>query len=190
MSDPAVSPMLSASKAQRCRAVMAAMMAPGERLLALADVTSVSPLSIGLAVTDQRIVAVPKGPRTPVELQVHRGQLRDVRFDKRLLFTYLIGITGDGEHDFGIALSGDRAFLQPFLDQLLAPTAPTSPPTAPTPPPTAGISLVKKRPEPATPATEPTIADELVKLADLHQRGLLTDEEFQSAKAAVIKGSP
>ena len=33
-------------------------------------------------------------------------------------------------------------------------------------------------------------SDELGKLADLHQRGILTDEEFARAKARVLSGMP
>ncbi|GAB11894.1 hypothetical protein GOARA_091_00120 [Gordonia araii NBRC 100433] len=209
MNGPARSKMLSNSKADRCVAVMAALMAPGEQLLALADVTSVTPQSIGLAVTDRRLVAVPKTPKHPIELQAHRGQLRGVRLDKRLVFTYLIGITDTDEIEFGIALQEDRNFLQPFLDQFLAASsagqAPREPidgrvnpelardsyrdPREPTAQASSGISLVKNSPQQASATDDKsTIADELVKLADLHQRGLLTDEEFQTAKAAVING--
>ncbi len=33
-------------------------------------------------------------------------------------------------------------------------------------------------------------SDELAKLGDLHQRGMLTDEEFALAKARVLRGGP
>ena len=36
---------------------------------------------------------------------------------------------------------------------------------------------------------QPDVVDQLAKLADLHQRGALTDEEFQSAKAKLIDSS-
>jgi hypothetical protein len=35
-------------------------------------------------------------------------------------------------------------------------------------------------------ASTPSTADELTKLADLHSRGLLTDEEFSAQKAALL----
>ncbi len=35
-------------------------------------------------------------------------------------------------------------------------------------------------------ASTPSTADELTKLADLHSRGLLTDEEFNAQKAALL----
>ena len=38
-------------------------------------------------------------------------------------------------------------------------------------------------------APQPDVVDQLAKLADLHQRGALTDEEFQSAKAKLIDSS-
>jgi len=170
--------MFKSANANSCARIMAAFLAPDERLLAVADVTSAGPVTIGVAVTDQRIVGVPKSSEHPIELQVRRGELTDVHFDKRLVFSYLIGVTGDTKVEFGIALIDERKFLQPFLDRLLAPQ------------PSPGISLVKKTPPPPEPSADPTIVDELVKLADLHERGLLTDDEFQAAKAAVINGSP
>lgn len=203
MTGPALSPTMTRSKgkAQRCNAVIAALLEPGERLLALADVTSATPTSIGLAVTDRRLIAVPKAPRHPAILQAYRQYVDGVRFDKRLMFTYLVVTSGGEELDFGIALGEERTFLEPFLSYFTAPTepipTPTEPKFAPTEPipsptePEQGISLVKKTVVPPMPPPPPhggpTIADELIKLADLHQRGLLNDEEFQTAKAAVIK---
>ncbi|MFT4200641.1 SHOCT domain-containing protein [Gordonia sp. (in: high G+C Gram-positive bacteria)] len=193
MTQPAVSKMLSQSKAARCIAIMNRLLAPGEQLLALADVTSVKPLTLGLAVTDQRILGVPKSAEHPVELSFRHGSLREYSYDKRLVFSYLICATDAGLLDFGIVLSDDRTFLDPYLLQSVRMAPPVPPAGGPSghtaaPPPSAhqsGVDLVKKTPPPG-PQTEQTIADELVKLADLHQRGLLTDEEFQSAKAAVI----
>ncbi|MFD2755691.1 superinfection immunity protein [Comamonas terrae] len=41
-------------------------------------------------------------------------------------------------------------------------------------------------PAPAQPASKPSIADELSKLADLKQQGLLTEEEFNQQKARLL----
>jgi Short C-terminal domain len=41
-------------------------------------------------------------------------------------------------------------------------------------------------PPPAAPAGEPSMMDQLSKLADLHNQGVLTDEEFAAAKAKLI----
>lgn len=42
---------------------------------------------------------------------------------------------------------------------------------------------------PAAPVTSPavSVADEIAKLGDLKERGLLTDEEFVQQKAAILK---
>ena len=213
MTRPTKSPMLSKGRAKRCEAILRSVMAPGERLIALADVTSVTPLSIGLAVTDQRLIAVPKTSAHTVEIQIHRAQFRGYRFERKLVFSYLLGITDAEEKNFGVGVSEVRKFLAPYLDQLLVPIpvaghVPDEPasrvdpslrdPAGQAPPPLQGISLIKRKAHPTDPCAsqstpgapttpvEPTIADELVKLADLHQRGLLTDAEFQTAKAAVI----
>jgi hypothetical protein len=43
-------------------------------------------------------------------------------------------------------------------------------------------------PPPAPPVADSGPADELARLAQLHQQGILTDEEFAQAKAKVING--
>ena len=68
MTRPTKSPMLSKGRAKRCEAILRSVMAPGERLIALADVTSVTPLSIGLAATAHRLIAVPTQPAHPARV--------------------------------------------------------------------------------------------------------------------------
>jgi len=41
-------------------------------------------------------------------------------------------------------------------------------------------------PAPAAPAAGSSMADQLGQLADLHQRGILTDDEFAAAKAKLL----
>ena len=56
-------------------------------------------------------------------------------------------------------------------------------PATPTP-----VSLVGGSSAQVTPGTEPFIADELRKLADLQQSGVLTEEEFEAQKAKLLNG--
>ena len=44
------------------------------------------------------------------------------------------------------------------------------------------------RPEPPPAEPEITVADELGKLADLRDRGILSDEEFQEQKSKLLDG--
>lgn len=46
--------------------------------------------------------------------------------------------------------------------------------------------LAKAQPKAAPAAAPPSTADELAKLAKLHESGALTDEEFQAAKARLL----
>jgi hypothetical protein len=39
---------------------------------------------------------------------------------------------------------------------------------------------------PAAPAAGPSVADQISQLADLHQQGVLTDDEFAAAKAKLL----
>lgn len=57
-----------------------------------------------------------------------------------------------------------------------------------------GVVLAIAMPPPspriaATAAPIATAADEIAKLADLHSKGLLTDDEFKAAKAKAIGGA-
>lgn len=56
-----------------------------------------------------------------------------------------------------------------------------SQPTYDEPPPPAPAA-----PAAPPPAAEPDLTEELKKLADLHEQGILTDDEFAAAKAKLI----
>jgi hypothetical protein len=43
-------------------------------------------------------------------------------------------------------------------------------------------------PPPAAPEAGPSMADQLQQLAELHQQGVLSDDEFTAAKAKVLGG--
>jgi hypothetical protein len=49
-------------------------------------------------------------------------------------------------------------------------------------------TVVAETPEPAASSPASSAADEIAKLADLHAKGALTDEEFQGAKASLLAG--
>lgn len=51
------------------------------------------------------------------------------------------------------------------------------------------LSQPKERPEPITPPTSTSIADEIKKLAELHSSGALTLEEFQQQKARLLNAN-
>jgi hypothetical protein len=72
--------------------------------------------------------------------------------------------------------------IDPILGAWAASRAAATP-TAPESPPTAGLP-------PASPAAAPAAGtdrlDQVAKLADLHQRGVLTDEEFAHEKAKIL----
>jgi type II secretory pathway pseudopilin PulG len=57
-----------------------------------------------------------------------------------------------------------------------------SPPPPPPPPPTEYVAT----PLPPVPPPTASVADELAKLADLRQMGILSDEEFETAKARLL----
>jgi outer membrane murein-binding lipoprotein Lpp len=46
----------------------------------------------------------------------------------------------------------------------------------------------QEAPQQAPPPAGPSVADQLQQLADLHQQGVLSDDEFAAAKAKVLGG--
>jgi hypothetical protein len=58
----------------------------------------------------------------------------------------------------------------------------TTPPTAPP----SGVPPTSAPPGATSSSDTSLIADELIKLADLHKRGVLTDEEFAAQKARLL----
>jgi putative oligomerization/nucleic acid binding protein len=46
----------------------------------------------------------------------------------------------------------------------------------------------QQAPPPDAPAAGPSMADQLQQIADLHQQGVLSDEEFAAAKAKLLGG--
>jgi Short C-terminal domain len=44
----------------------------------------------------------------------------------------------------------------------------------------------QQAPPPAAPAAGPSMADQLQQIADLHQQGVLSDDEFAAAKAKLL----
>lgn len=64
-----------------------------------------------------------------------------------------------------------------------------SPPSIPEPAsPAPAVAPTPERPSESPAADSPALAGELERLADLHARGVLTDEEFQQAKQRVLSG--
>lgn len=76
-----------------------------------------------------------------------------------------------------------RAKLVPITSQLRKANASSSPPAPPTTPPPSSAAPLANGP---SSASSGSVADELKKLADLKDAGLLTDEEFAGQKAKLL----
>jgi Short C-terminal domain len=95
-----------------------------------------------------------------------------------------------GSPDASAAFATDSKDADPILSAYNASHAPTPTASAPSPtrstsPAVSPLNLVPGL-EAAKHAASQDAVDELSKLADLHQKGALTDEEFASAKAKLL----
>lgn len=176
------------------RSAMARSLLPGETVVGLFVAYRIRRSVAALVVTDQRLLALgDPSVGMPVVDEVDRGQVIEVTIERHKVFSTgtVVAITGQGEVNLGTLDYGKDTFNK--LEEVLAgrsstgmrlipvPSArrpdhrPMDDGPAPSSPPTSG---------PAAPQ-HPLVA-QLGALADLHERGALTAEEFASAKAKLI----
>lgn len=151
---------------------------PGEQVLGMFSVTRLRRSLTMLVVTDQRLLTLgDEHVGMPLVDEVHRDHVSEVAVERDRVFS--VGLvtarTTHGEVNLGTLTHGKETFIR--LDEVLAARPDRPMPLIPMP--GEGGGPVEELP------THPLVAH-LTALADLHERGALTDAEFATAKARLL----
>ena len=154
-----------------------------------------------LALTDERLIFAGSVRRTATLVTHPLTDLRSIEFERALIASFLRIGTGDEAAPTITTFRPNPGLAPRFVDAVTAAMARAAasepgPPAAGPAPTSADASTASGDPAPAStdasPAASPasaapgSTADELAKIADLHDRGALTDEEFTAAKAKIL----
>jgi hypothetical protein len=189
-------------------AAIAEMLRPGEEIIAdlptvFIDSVSSSRNPVGvLAATRERFIFAAPG-RTDVVRVYERADVRSLDYNDGVLNSYVVVVGREGRSQFRVNPRDAKRFLAAVHnaqqeDAAASPAArrtdavastagaeesahAASPGSA-----TSNAAFAAEIPDAATAGTEAALADQLVKLADLHTRGLLTDQEFAAAKSKLL----
>ncbi|WP_345762190.1 SHOCT domain-containing protein [Diaminobutyricibacter sp. McL0608] len=150
-----------------------------------------------LALTDERLIFAGSVRHTLTLVTHPLTDLRSIEFERALIASFLRIGTGDEAAPTITTFRPNPGLAPRFVDAVTAAMARASasepaPPAAA--PADASTASTEPAPASAAPSTEPapssavpgSTADELAKIADLHDRGALTDEEFAAAKAKIL----
>lgn len=139
-------------------------------ILVVSNSSNANPTGL-LALTGERVIFAGVARRETVEREHPLTEIASIEFEHGLLNSFV------------------RVRLAPAPDEVAATYRPDPGKTA------AFVAAVEngiesarnreRRPVP----DEPSLADELTRLADLHDRGALTDEEFAAAKSRLLGGA-
>lgn len=165
---------------------------PGERVLGMFASTRLRRSVTLLVVTDQRLLTLgDEHVGLPVVDDVLRADVRDVEIEREKVFSTgaVTARTVHGDVGLGTLVYGRRTFNK--LEEVLALRTTGTMPIIPTSGPggRAGAEPVEDRPDPGTagaPRSTHPLVVHLTALADLHERGALSDEEFAAAKARLL----
>ncbi len=170
----------------------------GEKIIAtLRAVLSVSNSSNAnpsglLALTGERVIFAGAVRRTVTVLAHPLTDVRSIEFERSVLISFLRLRTGDAVDPTVSTFRPDSGKAQAFVDTVtvavaraqaaVVPAATAEDPT--TPAPTASDPTA---PDAAEAGRSTSTADALATIAELHDRGALTDEEFAAAKAKILR---
>lgn len=165
---------------------------PGERVLALFASTRLRRSVTMLVVTDLRLLTLgDEHVGMPVVDEVLRSEVREVHVEREKVFsTGVVTVhTVHGEVNLGTLTYGKATFNK--LEEVLATRTPAAMPVIPThgPGSRAGAEGPEDVPGPTgggMPSSTHPLVVHLTALADLHERGALTDQEFAAAKARLL----
>jgi hypothetical protein len=157
-------------------------------VLSISNSSNANPSGV-LALTGERVIFSGTARHTITLLTHPLTDIRSIEFERSVLNSFLRLRTGDAADPAVTTFRPDPGRAQAFVDAVTAAIARAQ---------SAGAA-----PDPAAPAsfgsdgsggsghTAPTpgssTADELAKIADLHDRGALTDDEFAAAKAKILR---
>ena len=168
---------------------------PGEAVLGMFPVTRFRRSVALLVVTDRRLLTLgDQHVGMPVVDEVDRARATDVHIEREKVFSagLVTAVTDEGEVNLGTLTYNGQTFNR--LEEVLARTGPGGMPLIPVgAPPVGGHDRGRRPPEDDVPwpGSPPVRSDHplvvhLTALADLHERGVLTDEEFAAAKARLL----
>ncbi|WP_161895722.1 hypothetical protein [Gordonia spumicola] len=173
------------------QAGMASDLLPGESVTAFAHIFRFKPVMEALAITNRRVIGFTTvlQPGKKVRIEVRGEDIRSVEFVRKRVTTKLHIHTDRGPVLFGDVMDQEEDFIREHIEQLRRDIAqPRRRQAEP-----LRVSLEKPPSATALPSS-PTpqdgnstvLSDEIARLADMHQKGWLDDDEFRAAKRAVI----
>lgn len=196
-------------------AAIVEMLRPGEEIVAdlptvFVDAVSSTRNPVGvLAATRERFIFAAPGHEDVVRVY-ERADVRSLDFNDGVLNSYVVVVGREGRAQFRVNPRDAKRFLAAVhtaqqedaaashvaqgggAGREGSPVGPATtgggaeaPTQAPSPGPAAGHASAAVSGVAASGAEAP-LADQLVKLADLHTRGLLTDQEFAAAKSKLL----
>lgn len=165
---------------------------PGERVLGMFSSMRMRRSITLLVVTDVRLLTLgDEHVGLPVVDEVLRADVTEVSIEREKVFSVgmVTARTRHGDVNLGTLNYGKQTFLK--LEEILALPTSGAMPVIPTSGPSgrAGGEWLEDGPAgaaPETPRSAHPLVVHLTALADLHQRGALTDEEFTAAKARLL----
>ncbi|MFC6011123.1 PH domain-containing protein [Nocardia lasii] len=126
-----------------------------------------------VALTDRRLIFIKDGIMSQTLEDFPLENISSVQWSAGMLFGTMTVFTSGNKADISQMQKPDGKAIADKIRQLIS--APTDPPTEPSHPSTQ------------SPSIPPTlIADELRKLAELRELGVLTDDEFTAQKAKLL----
>lgn len=170
---------------------------PGEQVLGMFPVTRFRRSVAMLVVTDRRLLTLgDHNVGMPVVDEVVRARVTDVRIEREKVFStgVVTAVTDEGEVNLGTLTYSGQTFNR--LEEVLARTDAGPLPVIPVAaPPAVEDGAAGGPPQDDVPSPRPggpgarsdhPLVVHLTALADLHERGALTDEEFAAAKARLL----
>ncbi|NEN04782.1 hypothetical protein G3T36_02760 [Diaminobutyricibacter tongyongensis] len=168
-------------------------------VLSLSNSSYANPTGL-LALSNERVIFAGHVRHTLTLVTHPLTDILSVDFERSVLNSFLRLRTGDATAPTVTTFRPDPGHAQAFVDAVTAavehartaglstPSASPAPASAAPASAPASAAPASAPPPSATPApsTSSSTADELAKIADLHDRGALTDEEFAAAKAKIL----
>ena len=162
------------SRVSKGEELISAMLQPGESIVASIAATQCDPPTAKsgkvtgcLAITNQRVIFAGKAITKAITRAIPVTEVSSLELSKGMMLSH-IQLTLSGSYEnFLVKYKEAEEFMA-----------------------VAQAELQKSRNQQpaATPSSASSTADELKKLAELHQQGILTAEEFAEAKSRLLKG--
>ena len=137
-------------------------------VLAVSNSSNANPTGL-LALTGERVIFAGTVRRMLTLVTHPLTDIRSIEFERGVVASFLRLGTGDAADPTGTTFRPDPGRGQRFVEAV-----------------TDAVARAGAAPPATHPAAPLSTADELAKIADLHDRGALTDDEFAAAKAKIL----